>query len=119
MFHRLRLIESYGTGIRRIYKLYEKCKEQPVIEATSHAFKIVLPNMNEAAPSEPDESAITYQMRKVIDFIADQGQATDAELEKLLDVKHTRVYNLTREMKDLGLLRIDGRGKAKKYLLKD
>ena len=118
VFHRLRLIESYGTGIRRIYKLYEKCEEQPVIEATSNAFKIVLPNMNEAAPSEPDESAITYQMRKVIDYIADHGQATDAELEELLDVKHTRVYNLTREMKALGLLRIEGRGKDKKYLLK-
>ena len=117
VFHRLRLIESYGTGIRRIYKLYEKCEEQPVIEATSNAFKIVLPNMNEAAPSEPDESAITYQMRKVIDYIADHGQATDVELEKLLKVKHTRVYNLTREMKDLGLLRIEGRGKDKKYLL--
>ena len=117
VFHRLRLIESYGTGIRRIYKLYEKCEEQPVIEATSNAFKIVLPNMNEAAPSEPDESAITYQMRKVIDYIADHGQATDAELEELLGVKHTRVYNLTREMKNLGLLRIEGRGKDKKYLL--
>ena len=28
MFHRLRLIESYGTGIRRIYKLYESCPVQ-------------------------------------------------------------------------------------------
>lgn len=118
VFHRLRLIESYGTGIRRIYKLYENCDEKPVIEATSNAFKIVLPNMNEASPLAPDESRITYQMRKVLDYIADNGQATDTELEEILDVKHTRVYNLTREMKELGLLRIEGRGKDKKYLLK-
>lgn len=118
VFHRLRLIESYGTGIRRIYKLYENCDEKPVIEATSNAFKIVLPNMNEVSPLAPDESRITYQMRKVLDYIADNGQATDTELEEILDVKHTRVYNLTREMKELGLLRIEGRGKDKKYLLK-
>ena len=118
VFHRLRLIESYGTGIRRIYKLYENCDEKPVIEATSNAFKIVLPNMNEASLLAPDESRITYQMRKVLDYIADNGQATDTELEEILDVKHTRVYNLTREMKELGLLRIEGRGKDKKYLLK-
>ena len=118
VFHRLRLIESYGTGIRRIYKLYENCDEKPVIEATSNAFKIVLPNMNEASPLAPDESRITYQMRKVLDYIADNGQATDTALEEILDVKHTRVYNLTREMKELGLLRIEGRGKDKKYLLK-
>lgn len=118
VFHRLRLIESYGTGIRRIYKLYEKCDAQPIIEATANAFKIVLPNMNEAMPPIPDKSAITYQMRKVMDFISDNGKATDAELEELLGVKHTRLYNLTREMKELGLIRIDGRGKDKEYLLK-
>lgn len=118
VFHCLRLIESYGTGIRRIYKLYENCDAQPTIEATSNAFKIVLPNMNEASPIVPDESKVTYQMRKVMDYITDNGQATDAELEEILEVKHTRVYNLTREMKELGLLRIEGRGKDKKYLLK-
>lgn len=118
VFHRLRLIESYGTGIRRIYKLYEKCEAQPVIEATSNAFRIILPNMNEAVSAAPDESAITYQMRRVIDFITENGPATDAELEDLLDVKHTRVYNLTHEMKDLGIIRIEGRGKDKKYMLK-
>jgi len=117
VFHRLRLIESYGTGIRRIYKLYEKCDVQPIIEATANAFKIVLPNMNEATPI-PNESAITYQMHKVIDFISDNGNATDSELEELLGVKHTRLYNLTREMIELGIIRIDGRGKDKQYLLK-
>ena len=57
-------------------------------------------------------------MRRVLDFITDNGPTTDTELEELLEIKHTRVYNLTREMKDLGLLRIEGRGKEKKYLLK-
>ena len=118
VFHRLRLIESYGTGIRRIYKLYENCYAQPTIETTANAFKIVLPNMNEASVPAPDEKRITYQMRQVMDHIAENGQTTDAELEEYLDVKHTRVYNLTHEMKELGLLRIEGRGKEKKYLLK-
>ncbi len=47
-FHRLRLIESYITCIRRIFKLYETCSVQHTIEATANAFKIVLPNMNTA-----------------------------------------------------------------------
>ena len=45
IFHRLRLIESYGTGIRRIYKLYDNCSAQPVIEVAPNAFKMILPNM--------------------------------------------------------------------------
>ena len=35
-----------GVGIRRIFKLYENCPVQPSIEATTNAFRIVLPNMN-------------------------------------------------------------------------
>lgn len=46
LFHHLRLIERNDTGIRRTYKLYEKCPVQPRIEVTAHAFKIVLLNMN-------------------------------------------------------------------------
>ncbi len=46
VFHRLRLIESYGTGIRRIFRLYEDCIEQPRIELTPNTFKIILPNRN-------------------------------------------------------------------------
>lgn len=119
VFHRLRLIESYGTGIRRIYNLYANCAIQPRIEVTSNTFKIILPNMN-AAPVNKEQKApaITSQMQKVLDYIAENGQITDIELEKLLNVKHTRVFNLTREMSKLGLIRIDGRGKEKRYVRK-
>lgn len=116
IFHRLRLIESYGTGIRRIYKLYESCPSQPSIEATTNAFKIILPNMNEHS-AELASKPVTDQMRKVLDFIEAHGQATDAEIEQLLEVKHTRAYNLTKEMCDLNLIKSSGRGKTKKYSL--
>lgn len=117
VFHRLRLIESYGTGIRRIYKLYENCPMQPLIEATNNAFKIVLPNMNENAP-ELAIKPITDQMKKVLAYIDKNGQITDAEIGQLLDIKQTRVYNLTREMCELNLIEAEGRGKKKTYLRK-
>ena len=41
VFERLRLIETYGTGIRRVYKLYERCGIPPEIMATRSAFTIV------------------------------------------------------------------------------
>ncbi len=119
VFHRLRLIESYGTGIRRIYKLYENCTAQPTIEATGNAFKIVLPNMNEASETaQKDDVFVTAQMRQVLKFISNNENATDADLEQFLGVKHTRLYNLLREMKELGLIRVVGRGKEKRYVTK-
>ena len=46
IFHRLKRIESYGTGIRRIYQLYRNHPVQPRIEVTPNVFKLVLPNAN-------------------------------------------------------------------------
>lgn len=126
VFHRLRLIESYGTGIRRIFKLYENCPVQPTIEATANAFKIVLPNMNatdsaiESAPETSGKSSVTItsQMKTVMDYLAEYGEMTDEELQELLNVKKTRAYLLARQMNENGLIDIIGRGAGKKYKLK-
>ena len=126
IFHRLRLIESYGTGIRRIFKLYENCPVQPSIEATANAFRIVLPNMNtcgsiaeripEAAEKAP--ATVTPQMKTVLDYLAEYGEMTDEDLQELLNVKKTRAYLLARQMRENGLIEVVGRGVGKKYKLK-
>ena len=117
VFHRLHFIECYGTGIRRIFQLYENCPSQPLIETTPGAFKITLPNMNESSP-ELSKKPITDQMNKVISYIKENGSATDAEIEQLLDIKHTRAYILTKQMCEQKLIESVGRGKTKNYLLK-
>lgn len=126
VFYRLRLIESYGTGIRRIFKLYENCPVQPSIEATTNAFRIVLPNMNtcdvvaESAPEDAEKApvAITPQMKTVMDYLTEYGEMTDEDLQELLNVKKTRAYLLARQMHENGLIDIIGRGAGKKYKLK-
>lgn len=119
IFHRLHLIESYGTGIRKIYSLYSNCSVQPRIEVTNNTFKIVLPNMNKAALSESlNKTPATPQMCLILDHIANNGYITDDEIGNLLNLKKTRIFNLTKQMRELGLIVVDGRGKNKKYLLK-
>ena len=117
VFHRLRLIESYGTGIRRIYNLYAECQEQPKIEVTTNTFKIVLPNMNAISASTKSGKTITPQMKQVIDYIKANGQITEKEMSNLLDLKKTRTYTVAQKMRDLGLIKVVGRGENKKYLL--
>lgn len=46
IFHRLHLIESYGTGLWRIFSLYKNSPVQPQIVVTPNSFKLILPNMN-------------------------------------------------------------------------
>ncbi len=121
VFHRLHLIESYGTGIRRIYNLYSNCYVQPRIEVTSNTFKIVLPNMNASNVKEKVNTtlAITPQMQTVLDFIEENGQITDSKVQELLDIKNTRAYTLMKKMEKDGLIVIVGRGSSKKYLKRD
>ena len=123
IFHRLRLIEAYGTGIRRIYALYSDCAAQPRIEVTGNTFKLVLPNMNTQSDLAPDDSraaapVITPQMKTVIDYLKEYGSLTDEELQELLNIKKTRAYLLARQMQENDLIEITGRGTEKKYRLK-
>lgn len=120
IFHRLHLIESYGTGIRRIYSFYSNCAIQPRIEVTTNTFKIVLPNMNSnnAKGTVISTAAITPQMQAVLDFIEENGQITDSEVQELLEIKNTRAYTLMKQMEKNGLIVIVGRGSSKKYMKK-
>ena len=119
VFYRLRLIESYGTGIRRIYSLYADCLSQPRIEVTSNTFKIVLPNRN-TAPVDYTKAAkasqpITFQMKKILEYIQEHGQITDGEIQALLNLRKTRAYTLARQMQEMDLILAEGRGKEKRY----
>lgn len=122
VFHRLHLIESYGTGIRKIYSLYSGCPFQPRIEVTPNTFKIVLPNMNAASSAASDKketaTSVTEQMQKIIDYISAHGRITDEEIQKLLGIKKTRSFTVAKQMRDLGLIYQAGKGKDKHYLLK-
>lgn len=132
VFHRLRLIESYGTGIRRIFGLYSECPLQPRIEVTPNTFKIVLPNMNVASSVVYDSSVsandpfvserpapyTTGQMQRIVDFINEKGKITDPEIEALLGLKKTRAFTIAKRMRDMGLIESVGRGDGKVYVLR-
>ena len=125
IFHRLRLIESYGTGIRRIYSLYRNCRILPQIEVTPNTFKLILPNMNYSVEedgklveaTEKKTCKITAQMKTVLDYLNEYGEINEDDLQELLSIKRTRAYLLARQMNEAGLIEIVGRGADKKYKL--
>lgn len=123
IFHRLRLIESYGTGIRKIYALYKDCQTQPRIEVTHNTFKLVLPNMNAVSAASVSKvpeaksgaSIVTPQMKTVLDYLSEYGEMSDEDLQELLSIKKTRAYLLSRQMSEMGLIEVIGKGSAKRY----
>ena len=115
IFHRLRFIESYGTGIRKIFHLYANCPEQPKIEVTSNTFKLILPNMN-FVTAEKSTGAVTSQTQMILDFVEEHGKITDAEIQTLLGVKKTRAFTIAKQLRAEGLLQVEGRGDSKVYI---
>lgn len=124
IFHRLRLIESYGTGIRKIFSHYRECGSQPKIEVTPGTFKLILPNRNatatvcEAAPTKTEPISLTPQMKTVLDYLSEYNEIGEEELQELLSVKRTRAYLIARQMSEFDLIVTTGRGVHKKYRLK-
>ncbi len=119
IFHRLKLIESYGTGIRRIYNHYKNCSEKPRIEVTPNTFKITVPNMNYGEMINETsfvETQITEQMRMILDFISINGEINKIDVQELLEIKSTRAYNILRQMENQGVIASRGRGSSKVYV---
>ena len=120
IFHRLNYIESYGTGIRRIFALYSECERKPQIDVTSNSFRIILPNMNKVAVTSvsPKEN-ITPQRKTVLDYLTKNNEMTEEDVKNLLDIKKTRAYTLIKQMENEGLISIKGRGASKKIFIRE
>ena len=117
IFLRLNYIESYGSGIRRIFAHYDKCSEKPHIVTTLNSFKITLPNMNEPPKHDIPKAAINPQMQQMLEFISEKHDITEEELQEKLGIKRTRLYSLSTQMANMGLIKISGRGKRKKFII--
>ena len=119
VFQRLNFIETYGTGIRRIFALYEGCPVPVTIDVTANSFKITLPNMNAAKENSVTliKKIVTPQMQVMLDYLKEHGEISDEEVQALFNIKRTRAFNLTKQMSEAGLLKITGRGKYRKILL--
>ncbi len=126
LFLRLNLVESYGTGIRRIFALYKNCAVKPRIDITANSFKMVLPNMNYVGNlmetmmvNEPKEvyAATKGSEAKIVEFLKEKEQITFEDIKELLNVKDTRAYVIAKKLCDQQVIEAIGRGKNKVYVL--
>jgi len=122
IFLRLRIIEAYGTGIRRIFSLYDGCVNKPQINATQNSFKMTLFNMNHsrnavAVGKELAEKELSSQEELILGYLEQYDEATDEKIQELLNVKKTRAFVIIKQMSDRGLVRIIGRGASRKITL--
>ncbi len=129
VFYRLKLVESYGTGIRKMKRLYPKAGYEPVFQTAEGAFSVLLYNRNEGG--EPAASAYlkikrmqdrdnSFEQVKqaVYQFALEQGAVSRKEAEEITGFKSTKAFRLLKEMCEEGKLEQKSNGKFTSYLPK-
>jgi ATP-dependent DNA helicase RecG len=105
VFYRLKHIEAYGTGLRRIMQFYEELEVKPEIKATHGAFMLILPNMNYARPLRAKQKAeLKPQQKAVLDYLRSNSVITNKIVQELLGVKQTRAYAIIKELVSAALI---------------
>jgi len=119
VFYRLKHIEAYGTGLRRIMQFYEDFEVKPEITATHSGFMLTLPNMNYARPLRI-KTSIKSQHEIVLDYLKKNGSVNNRIIQDLLSIKQTRAYAIIRKMIADGLIVRRSIGKYEnEYVLSD
>ena len=117
VFYRLQLIETYGTGMRKIMGAYAGAASQPQIMATNNAFKIALPNMNFAATTAETPAASHSREDEILRFLAEYPTITRREVQALLGVSQSTAGRILKEMMDEGQIISHGASRALRYEL--
>ena len=125
VLYRLGLIESYGTGIRKIIRLYRGFEPQPVFRAAEDVFTVELSNRNENRSAESahqkngagtEAGILSERMKeKVYQIAREKGEITRRDVEDALHAGSTKSYKLLKQLCKEGLIAQNKNGNRTSY----
>ena len=119
VFYRMRLVESYGTGIRKIMGLYEKNLVQPVFKAAEGGFTVSLPNANEIVQNKREMVKNDSIDADVIEYVRQKGRVTRKEIEQQFSIKQTKAFKVLTALMDKGYIEQKKNGRLTVYVPKE
>ena len=129
VFYRLGLVESYGTGIRKILRLYKGFDRQPVFRAAEGGFTVELYNCNETSdkgdltstgvPESAADLTPGEEIRNSVYRLAkEHGSITRKQVEEECGCGATKAYKILMSLCEEGSLVQQKSGKQTVYLPK-
>ena len=134
VFYRVRLIEAYGTGIKRIFEAYDNSGVFPEFDMTKHLFRVRLPSRNYEgddafwrgggksviAVRNADGATLTAddlrgQERMVFTVLEECGPLRRAELQERFEFSQATLPRILGRLKDKGLIRAEGNTRSRVY----
>lgn len=110
VFFRLHIIESFGTGIRRINDAYRDSDTKPVHSFSPNSIKVTLPVIRSAHSLSKSETA-------VYDCLGDIGKSSSEIAEKVGYGKN-KTLEILSELEQKGIVRKTGNGRGTRYRIR-
>jgi len=120
LFYRLHLVESYGTGIRKVKKLYERFKS-PVFSTEEGGFFVTIFNRNavkiDLSAEKENKNDNEKERQLILEYAASHNGITRAEVESLIKCKKGKAFVILKKLCDEGLIIQQSEGKNTRYYL--
>lgn len=108
VFFRLGLIERFGTGVRRIKRLYEGTASSPSFDVSANAISVTLPVVEDAGAVSHDEEAVLA----TLDVNRLKGRA---DIQSETGFSKDKTVCLLNSLAKKGLVETEGRGRSTVY----
>lgn len=113
IFHRLNLIEKFGTGIRRIKEAYADSQIKPAFVVTENLIKVTLPLLRENMDLTQDELAVYSVLSKNINKPISEIMASPG-----IEFGKSKVTEILKRLASKELVDIEGTGRGTRYRIK-
>lgn len=110
IFFRLKYIEKFGTGIRRIIESYSNATLKPIFQILDNYISVTLPILSY-------KYAVTVDEKIIIDFIESNNQLSSGQLVNLTKFNKSKVIRLLNRLIDKKYIKTIGNGRSTKYKL--
>ena len=110
VFHRLNLIEKFGTGIRRIKEAYTDSQTKPSFDITENIIKVTLPLLSEKMDLTQDELAVYSVLSKNINKPISEIMSSPG-----IEFGKSKVTEILKRLANKKFVDIEGNGRGTKY----
>ncbi|WP_052298583.1 ATP-binding protein [Syntrophobotulus glycolicus] len=112
VFYRLELIESCGTGIKKIFESYSEALRKPEIQPAPASFVITLPNLTAQTVVLSQEE----QKQEILRLITDKGDLSRKDIESNLSITKQLAIKLLNELLEERKIKKSGMARSVRYL---
>lgn len=121
VFYRLNLVESYGTGVRKILRLYNNYDNNNIFQTAEGVFSVTLSNQNSVSYFAKEPTAVyscDYNkdiQNEILKLLKTKKKITRKDIENEFGFGTTKAFTLLKELCESNLLKQIKQGKQTFY----